>query len=102
VALTLEAEQQMRAVGLIEFYEQDADAWLDTVRDATDFVRRNFPDGAVIRPDDVAKAMVTILEVHEAFQTFRKTEKLRPKYWNRHFADLLIDRTWQQINRGNQ
>ena len=47
-----------------------------------------------------SKALIPILEVHEEFQAFRNAEKLRPKYWNRYFADLLIDRTWEQINEG--
>lgn len=101
MALTLEAEQRMTAVGLTEFYEADADAWLATVQQTNDFVTRNFPERSLICRDDVAKALIPILEVHEAFQAFRNEKKLRPKYWNRYFADLLIDRTWEQINQGD-
>lgn len=97
MALTLEAEQRMDSVGLVEFYENNAAAWLNTVSEAREYVVRGFPDGALIRRDDVTKALIPILEVHEGFQDFRNEKKLRPKYWIRDFADLLIDRTWDQL-----
>ena len=97
MALTLEAEQRMANVGLVALYEDNAAAWLATVQETKEFVTRNFPDGALIRRDDVAKALIPILEVHEEFQEFRDQKKLRAKYWNRDFADLLIDRIWDEM-----
>ena len=97
VALTLEAEQRMRDVGLIEYYENDAESWFGMVRDTREFLISKFPHGSPIRRDDVAKALVTVLEVHEGFKDFRHGQKLRPKYWIRDYADLLIDRTWDQL-----
>ena len=94
MALTLEAEQRMDSVGMVAFY---AAAWLAVVRETKAFVTRNFPNGSLIRRDDVAKALIPILEVHEGFQDFRNGKKLRPKYWIRDYADLLIDRTWDAL-----
>jgi hypothetical protein len=97
MALTLEAEQRLTDVGAVEFYEGDVNAWLDTVRDTKRFLGAKFPQGALIRRDDVAKALVPILEVHEEFKDFRNEKKLRGKFWIKDFADLLIDRTWEQL-----
>lgn len=97
MSLTLEAEQRMRDVGMIAFYENDAGDWLATVRETRVFLQGKFPTDAPIRRDDVAKALVPILEVHEAFKDFRNEWRLRPKYWIKDFADLLIDRTWDVI-----
>lgn len=97
MALTLEAEQSMRDVGLIDFYEQDQAVWLATVTDTKAFLTAKFPPNSLIRMDDVAKGLVTVLEVHEEFKDFRNEKKLRAKYWIKHFADLLVDRTWNQI-----
>ena len=97
MALTLEAEQRLTDVGAVEFYEGDVNAWLDTVRDTKTFLGAKFPRGALIRRDDVAKALVPILEVHEEFKDFRNEKKLRGKFWIKDFADLLIDRTWEQL-----
>ena len=97
MALTLEAEQRLEAVGLTDFYQKDANDWLEAVRETRDFLAGKFPVGSTIRRDDVAKGLVTILEVHEEFGEFRDAKKLRAKYWIKDFADLLIDRTWDSL-----
>jgi hypothetical protein len=97
MALTLEAEQRMGDVGLVGFYDTNQPGWLATVQATKDFVRGNFPTGALIRPDDVAKGLIAILEVHEGFKDFRNDHKLRGKFWIKDFADLLTDRTWARL-----
>lgn len=97
MSLTLESEQRLTAVGLVQFYQKDAALWLDTVRETRDFLVGKFPAGAQIRRDDVAKGLITILEVHEEFKEFRDLKKLRAKYWIKDFADLLIDKTWDHL-----
>jgi hypothetical protein len=97
MALTLEAEQRMTDVGLVQFFTASQPAWLATVQATKNFVKGNFPAGSLIRHDDVAKGLVPILEVHEDFKQFRETEKLRGKFWIKDFADLLTDRTWNQL-----
>lgn len=101
MALTLEAEQRMTDVGVVAFYQADADVWITTVRETKKFVKGNFPQGSLIRRDDVAKALIPILEVHEGFKDFRNREKLRGKFWIKDFADLLTDRTWDLIDEEN-
>lgn len=98
MALTLEAEQRLGDVGLVGLYVSDEAAWRGTVQATKNFVRGNFPAGSLIRRDDVAKGLIPILEVHEAFKEFRDVQKLRGKFWIRDFADLLIDKTWDQLN----
>ncbi len=102
MALTLEAEQRMRDAGVIDFFEQDEAGWKATVKDTRTFLKDKFPEGSPIRRDDVAKALYPILEVHEEFKDFRNEKRLRPKYWIRDFADLLIDRTWDAIVQEDQ
>src|SRR5690554_3600809 len=101
MALTLEAEQRLTDVGIVTFYQKDAADWLNTVRDTKKFVTENFPTDAPIRRDDVAKALVPLLEVHEGFKEYRNQEKLRQKFWIKDFVDLLIDRTWDQLLEEN-
>jgi len=97
MALTLEAEQRLDDVGLDAFFEKDKAAWQALVQDTKDFVAKKFPKGSKIRPDDVAKALFPILEVHEAFKDYRDEEKLRGKFWIKDFADFIINRTWAQL-----
>ena len=99
MALTLEAEQRMEDAGVLGFYRRDEPGWLGTVQATKAFVSGNFPEGAPIRRDDVAKALIPILEVHEAFKDFRNEQKLRGKFWIKDFADLLIDKTWSRLQQ---
>ncbi len=102
MSLTLEAEQRLADVGIVKFFEDAQAGWLATVKATKEFVKSNFPQNALIRRDDVAKALIPILEVHEGFKEYRNTEKLRGKFWIKDFADLLIDRTWDNLDNGGQ
>lgn len=97
MALTLESEQRLTDVGLAEFFEQSHAAWLATAQETKNFVAQNFPEDSKIRRDDVAKALHPILEVHEGFKEYREQQKLRGKFWIKDFCDLIIDRTWDEL-----
>lgn len=98
MALTLESEQRLKDVGLIELYSQHAAIWLDAAHQAKAFIVSNFPDGAKVRRDDVAKALFPVLEVNEVLKEYLDQKKLRGKFWIRFFGDLIIDKTWDQLN----
>ncbi len=97
MALTLEVEQKLEAVGLVELFEADEDRWTDVARQTRVFLRNNFPGNAVIRRDDVAKAMVPILEVNQVLTDYLNENKIRGKHWIRDFADLIVDRAWDGL-----
>jgi hypothetical protein len=97
MALTLEAEQRLESVGLIKFFEDDRDSWQAAAKATYDFVKGNFPAGATIRPDDVAKALLPIFEVNEQLRNKLNADKLKQKFWISDFVDLIIDRTWSEI-----
>lgn len=94
MALTLEAEQRLESVGLIDLYDKHKKIWLEAVTETKDFVKGNFPKGSTVRRDDVAKALYPILEVNETLREYLEANKLRGKFWVRFFADLIIDKTW--------
>lgn len=98
MALTLEAEQRLGDVGLIELFDNHEGTWLNAARETRDFVATLFPEGSRIRRDDVAKALHPILEVNELLKDYLDQHKLRGKFWIRYFVDLIIDRTWDQLN----
>lgn len=103
MALTLEAEQNLTDVGLVAFFDEHIDVWRALAQATYTFVRDNFPEGAVVRCDDVAKALLPLLEVHEELADCLNAKKLTQKYWKRYFADLILDRSWEQIaNAGAQ
>jgi hypothetical protein len=98
MALTLEAEQRLENVGLVDLFIKNESAWLALARQTKTFVRSNFPEGSKIRRDDVAKAFFPILEVHELLRDELSSSKLRGKFWIKDFGDLIIDRTWDQLD----
>jgi len=97
MGLTLEGEQRLNAAGVVDHFDANEAAWVATITETYQFVASNFPNGARIRKDDIAKAMLPIVEVNEDYQDFRNENKLRAKYWNSLFADLVVDRTWDQL-----
>jgi hypothetical protein len=99
MALTLETDQRLAAVGLTAFFDKGANAWRGLAGDTMAFVAGHFPKGAKVRCDDVAKELVPILEVHAQFRDYLDEHKLRGKFWIRDFADLIIDRTWDEISK---
>ena len=100
MALTLEAEQRMTRANLVSFHDQHGDMWREAAQEAYTFLRGNFPDGSRIRRDDLAKGLVPVLEVHETLKDKLNEKKLRQKFWITYFADLIIDRVWGDLDRG--
>jgi hypothetical protein len=102
MALTLQAEQRLDSAGLVAFFHEYRQSWLNEAAETYNFIRRNFPRGSPIRPDDVAKALLPILEVDERLRAKLNEGKLRQKFWISDFVDLIIDRTWGEISGGDK
>ena len=97
MALTLEAEQRLERAGLVDLFDTDQAIWTGVAEQAYEFVTLNFPDGATVRQDDVAKALMPLLEINEGLTNALNEKKLRQKYWRNDFGDLILDRSWQQL-----
>jgi hypothetical protein len=98
MGLSLVIEQALRDVDLITFYENDSAPWEKLASETYDYVKGHFPTGSKIRRDDVAEALISYLQVNESLTDFLKQNKLRQQYWFERFADLIIDRTWDEIS----
>lgn len=97
MGLTLEIEQRLEAVGLVQFYEDESDTWIQAAQKAYNYVRDGFPENSTIRRDDVSKALEPVVEVHEKLKLKLEELKLREKHWFSRFVDLIIDRTWDRL-----
>ena len=98
MGLILEAEQRLGDAGLVELFDRHQAIWLAAATQTKAFMRENFPDDAPIRRDDVAKALHPIIEVNETLKKYLNSEKLRGKFWIKFFVDLIIDRTWDNLD----
>jgi hypothetical protein len=97
MGLTLVVAQKLADAGLTAFYDGNPEPWRALATETHTFVRQHFPVGAKIRRDDVASALISYIEVDESLKDFLNAQKLRQAFWNRYFADLIIDRTWDEI-----
>lgn len=97
MALTLEAEQRLTAIGLVQLFEDHRDDWKAAADRTYNFIREGFPDGSPIRQDDIAKALTPILEVNEILRKFLSSKKQRQKFWIAYFTDYIIDQVWEEL-----
>lgn len=97
MALTLKVEQKLDDTGLIALFEEHEAVWTGLAEKCHAFVCENFPDGSLIRKDDVAENLVPVLEVHDTLRAYVLENKLRQKYWIRYFGDLILDRVWDDL-----
>lgn len=97
MGLTLEIEQKLEEVGLIAFFEKTKDIWKGLAKEAYDYTRKTYPDSAIIRPDDVAKALTPVLAVHPKLGGFLKEGKIRGRHWIDDFGDLVLEKVWNEI-----
>jgi hypothetical protein len=97
MALTLEADQRLEKVGLVAFFVAHKVEWTTAAKRTYKFIKESFPQNSIIRRDDVAKALLPILEVHSALRNKLSAGKLTQKFWVTDFTDLIIDRVWDEI-----
>ncbi|BAV49011.1 Uncharacterized protein MLTONO_4108 [Mesorhizobium loti] len=97
MALTLQKEQRLTAVKLVEFYEAGKGVWDAAAKEAFEYVKKSFPHNANIRPDDVSKALEPVLEVNQSLRAKLNERKLTQKYWVGYFAELILDRAWADV-----
>src|SRR5450759_1343134 len=59
------------------------------------------PAGAKMPPkrDDVAPHLALALEVSQDFNNSEPRKSAKARYWFRLFADLIIDRTWNELGQ---
>ena len=99
MGLSAEIELDLRDAGLIDFFAENRQAFKEiAVTTLTHTVTYVAPTGMLTRPDDVAKGMVMALETNQTLRTFLQTNHLPQKYQYRRFADLIIDRLWEEIH----
>jgi len=98
MALTLESEQRLARVNLIGVFKGSPARWKGLAKQAYNFVKKNFPAGGPVRPDDVAKVLIPLLEVEATLINYLSANKLKQRYWIRDFCDLILDREWDQIS----
>lgn len=101
MALTRESEQRLRKGGLIQFFEEDRAPWIRMAQRTYRFLREDYPENVPVRSDDVAQSLVLILATNETLTARLDARKLTGKFWIKFFAELIVEREWNQIRGAN-
>jgi hypothetical protein len=56
--------------------------------------------GEDVRQDDVVPLLIPALEVFDDFRDHLNAERLTQKYWYTYFAELIVDRVWEELTEG--
>lgn len=98
MALTAVVELRLRDAELIDFFDKNRKAFKAQATRAYAYAYENVhPSGMPLRRDDVAASLIDALEVNDQLRTFLAERKLRQKFWYQSFADLILDRLWEEL-----
>lgn len=98
VGLTAEVELELRDAGLIGFFEAHRAAFRSMAVLSCSYASTYVtPTGLPVRRDDVAESLVFALQTNEHLRDFLATNHLGQKYQYRRFADLILDRLWEEL-----
>jgi hypothetical protein len=95
VALNLNKLKRLEDAGLAELFEHDRKLWSAMTKEAYSYTRKFV--GAEVRPDDIVPTLVPALEVSDRLRTFLAQQRLTQQYWYTWYAELLVDRLWQDL-----
>jgi hypothetical protein len=101
VALSLNKLKRLQDAGLTELFESDRKLWAAMAKDAYGYTSRFVAaSGNEVRPDDVVPTLEPALEVSDRLRTFLAKQKLNQRYWYTWFAELIVDRLWDDLRPG--
>jgi hypothetical protein len=100
MALNLERELGLGDAGLITFFENQHALWQGLAEDAFRFASKPITEaGHEVRQDDVIPALVIALRICEPLREYLAGKKLPQKYWYDWFAELIVDRLWNDLEQ---
>ena len=98
MALTTAAEIQLQNASFIDGFNKNRAIWLSMAKEAYEYTAKTVVGAP--KHDDVAPHLELALEARDEFLKLKTDKGARPKYWNRRFADLIVNRLWTEISSG--
>lgn len=99
MALTSATERALHNAELDKLFEKEKKVWLGMAKEAYTFTSKNVVGGKPM-PDDVAPHLALALETGETYS--KAAKRYTAKHWYRDFADLIINRTWPELTKGEE
>ena len=98
MALNATKSKRLEDAGLDQYFDQHRALWDQKARRAYDYAKAFVVEsGEEVRQDDVVPLLVPALEVFDDFRDHLAREKLTQKYWYTYFAELIVDRLWEEL-----
>ena len=98
MGLTAEVELNLVDAGLVKFFNDNRPAFKEIAVRAYGYARENVAaTGLTLRRDDVATSLKVALVTNEKLREFLAGKKIRQQFWYARFADLIVDRLWDEM-----
>lgn len=98
MALNRVRELALGDAHLITLFDDQNALWRQLADEAYEFAAKPIRESHhEVRQDDVIPALVIALQISEPLREFLAGRKLPQKYWYEWFAQLIIDRFWDDI-----
>jgi hypothetical protein len=99
LGLTAQNELSLRDAGLITFFDSNRAGFKAVAQRSYTFAKSYVDETDLpLRLDDVATALVAALVTNESLRDFLAAQKLRQQFWYARFADLILDRLWEELS----
>lgn len=101
MALNAYKSKRLEDAELIAHFEEHRALWVQKARRAYEYAKRFVEEsGEDVRQDDVVPLLIPALEVFDDFRDHLSAERLTQKYWYTYFAELIVDRVWEELTEG--
>lgn len=99
VGLTAQNELSLGDAGLVKFFDDNRAAFKAIAKHSYTYAKTYVSQTDLpLRLDDVATVLQSALQTNVALRDFLAEKKLRQKFWYAHFADLILDRLWEELH----
>lgn len=103
MALTALKVKDLTDAGLMRLFDDHRDLWEAKAREAYAYTESLVREaGQPVRPDDVLPLLLPALELAEELRSFLEGKRLTQKYWRTWFGELILDRLWDGLTRGEE
>ena len=93
MALTEKKIQDLGDKDFDKLYDNKKAAWTALAKTAQKHAKENICGGKEPRPDDVAKALIPMMEINEALRNHQEDNKARGKRYIEWFVEYVIDKS---------
>jgi hypothetical protein len=98
MGLTAERELALRDANLTDFFDKHKKTIRAMTKTAYKYAKSYVDSVSLpLRQDDVAEILIPALTTNEPLREYLQDAGLRQKYWYKDFANLALDRLWEEV-----